>query len=284
MALPGQSAVYLFPGRSSEEADSMRLGAEDANGLLHLIGALHHADSTEELAATCRAGLAALIPADTHDIVVVGSTTPGEDSYLGTPGGYNRAERDCAMRLGQDHPVVAHFARAGDCGPRRVSDLMSLGQWRETEFYRHINLRLAQDFEIDAILPGGTATGMAGLAITRSDRDFDERDRALLAHLRHPLGMALGRLRARERRRRVAARHPHEIEASQLSRAFPGLTAREAEVLHWILAGKRDGEIALILGMRPATATTHVRNLLAKLGVDSRLAAAMRAVAACALP
>jgi LuxR family transcriptional regulator/LuxR family quorum sensing-dependent transcriptional regulator/LuxR family quorum-sensing system transcriptional regulator CciR len=49
-------------------------------------------------------------------------------------------------------------------------------------------------------------------------------------------------------------------------------------VLTWIVAGKRDSEIAVVLGVRPATATTHVRNLLAKLGVESRLVAAMAAV------
>lgn len=48
----------------------------------------------------------------------------------------------------------------------------------------------------------------------------------------------------------------------------------------WIVAGKRDSEIAAILGVRPATATTHVRNLLAKLGVGSRLVAAMMVVGA----
>ena len=59
---------------------------------------------------------------------------------------------------------------------------------------------------------------------------------------------------------------------------FPQLTRREAEVLLCIVAGKRDAEIAVMLGIRPATATTHVRSLLAKLGVESRLFAAMAAV------
>lgn len=47
-----------------------------------------------------------------------------------------------------------------------------------------------------------------------------------------------------------------------------------------IVAGKRDVEIAAVLDIRPATATTHVRNLLGKLGAESRLVAAMAAVGA----
>ena len=62
------------------------------------------------------------------------------------------------------------------------------------------------------------------------------------------------------------------------AKAFATLTERESEVLLWILRGKRDGEIAILLDISPATASTHVRNLLAKLGVESRLAAAMEVV------
>ena len=68
------------------------------------------------------------------------------------------------------------------------------------------------------------------------------------------------------------------ISVDAIAARFPRLTRREAEVLMCIVAGKRDSEIAVILGVRPATATTHVRNLLAKLGVESRLVAAMAAI------
>ncbi len=53
-----------------------------------------------------------------------------------------------------------------------------------------------------------------------------------------------------------------------------GLTPRELEVLRLLADGRSDREIAAALFISPATATTHVRNLLAKLGVGSRMAAA----------
>ena len=52
------------------------------------------------------------------------------------------------------------------------------------------------------------------------------------------------------------------------------LTEREEEVLHWLSAGKRDNEIAAILGISPRTVHKHVEHILLKLGVETRTAAA----------
>ena len=56
-----------------------------------------------------------------------------------------------------------------------------------------------------------------------------------------------------------------------------GLTRREAEVLFWIAHGKSSPEIAIILDAALNTVKKHVQNILLKLGVESRLAAALRA-------
>jgi predicted ATPase/DNA-binding CsgD family transcriptional regulator len=53
-----------------------------------------------------------------------------------------------------------------------------------------------------------------------------------------------------------------------------GLTAREAEVLRLLASGFSDREIADQLSISPRTVGGHVSNLLAKLGVESRTAAA----------
>jgi DNA-binding NarL/FixJ family response regulator len=56
------------------------------------------------------------------------------------------------------------------------------------------------------------------------------------------------------------------------------LTAREREVLELLAAGAKNVVIANALMISPDTARTHVQNLLAKLGVHSRLEAAAFAV------
>lgn len=53
-----------------------------------------------------------------------------------------------------------------------------------------------------------------------------------------------------------------------------GLTRRERQVLELLVKGAADKEIAEVLSIAPRTAMTHVSNILAKLGVNRRTAAA----------
>jgi DNA-binding CsgD family transcriptional regulator len=55
--------------------------------------------------------------------------------------------------------------------------------------------------------------------------------------------------------------------------SLPSLTRREGEILAWIADGKRNAEIALILGISARTVEKHVEHLFAKLGVETRTAA-----------
>ncbi|MDT9001455.1 response regulator [Paucibacter sp. APW11] len=52
------------------------------------------------------------------------------------------------------------------------------------------------------------------------------------------------------------------------------LTAREAEVLYWVVKGKINRDIADIVGASPATVKKHLERIHAKLGVETRTAAA----------
>ena len=56
-----------------------------------------------------------------------------------------------------------------------------------------------------------------------------------------------------------------------------GLTPREGEVLHWVGEGKTNPEIGTILRTRPRTVAKHLEKVFAKLGVETRGAAAARA-------
>jgi DNA-binding NarL/FixJ family response regulator len=53
-----------------------------------------------------------------------------------------------------------------------------------------------------------------------------------------------------------------------------GLTPREAEVLALVAAGRSNRQIAEALFISPKTASVHVSNILAKLGVATRVEAA----------
>ncbi len=57
-----------------------------------------------------------------------------------------------------------------------------------------------------------------------------------------------------------------------------GLTAREVQVLQAVVAGKTNQEIGLALGISEKTVEKHLEGIFAKLGVASRVEAAVRAV------
>ena len=56
------------------------------------------------------------------------------------------------------------------------------------------------------------------------------------------------------------------------------ITAREAEVLYWVVKGKTNRDIGDILGTSPRTVTKHLEHVFEKLGVETRTAAAAMAL------
>ena len=57
-----------------------------------------------------------------------------------------------------------------------------------------------------------------------------------------------------------------------------GLTQREAEALYWVTKGKTNRDIGDILGLSPRTVHKHLEHVFAKLGVETRTAAATAAI------
>jgi len=77
--------------------------------------------------------------------------------------------------------------------------------------------------------------------------------------------------------RRIVAFYSGRQVESPTARAFPDLTPREREVLELLAAGCRNHEIARRLGMSEKTVRNHVSQVLTKLQVPDRTAAALKA-------
>ena len=69
-----------------------------------------------------------------------------------------------------------------------------------------------------------------------------------------------------------------DLQGLPQERGFEDLSRREHHVLHWIVEGKRDAEIAILLGISRRTVQKHVQKILSKLQVENRTAAACFAV------
>ena len=103
------------------------------------------------------------------------------------------------------------------------------------------------------------------------------------------LAAITARLQRRDQHEQSTAAQLSQVKFSpDFSSARPleslGLSPREAEVLLWIAQGKTNEEIGLILGATRNTIKKHVIHLLDKLGVDTRNAAAVRALEVLSAP
>jgi DNA-binding CsgD family transcriptional regulator len=88
---------------------------------------------------------------------------------------------------------------------------------------------------------------------------------------KRPILRSLSPIRTSEHRL-VLIEKNEELDAVPLETL--GLTKREAEVLLWVSQGKRNAEIAMILGIRAKTVTKHLERVFPKLGVETRTSAA----------
>jgi DNA-binding NarL/FixJ family response regulator len=77
--------------------------------------------------------------------------------------------------------------------------------------------------------------------------------------------------------RRIVAHFAGERSGSPTARTFPDLTPRERDVLELLATGCRNHEIARRLGMSEKTVRNHVSQVLLKLQVPDRTAAALKA-------
>lgn len=83
-------------------------------------------------------------------------------------------------------------------------------------------------------------------------------------------------VKARLRRRKQAgvSRSSTVADATPAALAVAlGLTPREAELLSWVVQGKTNPEIGIILGIQLTTVKKHLESIFAKLGVENRTAA-----------
>ena len=98
-------------------------------------------------------------------------------------------ERQVAFEaLMHENPLIEHSARVRD-RPKKISDFISVEQWRQTAIYHEFYGQLDVNYQIALVLTLETEAIIA-FAFNRSQNDFTERHRAILSMLQPHLTQA----------------------------------------------------------------------------------------------
>jgi DNA-binding CsgD family transcriptional regulator len=149
-----------------------------------------------------------------------------------------------------------------------------------TDYYRRIGIE--DDLSINVQL-GDVVTCAA---VLRSTRGFRRDERELMNALRPHFRQAWANAQCFATLAEASTDAPAPASGwmpEPLEVRF-GLTPREAEVLIWVARGKTNPEVAIVLGIRPHTVRTHLERVFAKLGVETRHAAGLRAIEVLGVP
>ena len=256
------------------------LTRNDYAGALRLLARLE--TESGDLECFARASVTAVndfVPSELATLSVCDLVT-GHRQVVGLPG----------QRLGGDdiasfdrhffeHPLVQHHGLGGGRATHRMSDALSRRDFHRTalyaEYYRRIGLEYV--IAVPLFMDGRT---LVSIVLNRRGLDFSERDRERLDLLRPHLAFLY--------RQACAAAVPSSAATKTMSLApvqadpLPAdLALRESEVMRWLSCGKTDAQIAALLAISPRTVQKHLEHIYVKLGVETRTAAVMRALATC---
>jgi DNA-binding CsgD family transcriptional regulator len=195
------------------------------------------------------------------------------------PDALSRAELEAFDLHFREHPLVRFHTTHHDGGAHRISDAMSASAFRATPLYADYYARVGLDHAL--ALPLYVDERMlVSFVFNRKGRDFSDDERDLLDLMRAPLATLYRQsyALAQARAALAASGDPAPPAAHDGPDPLASLTDREREVLSWVSAGKSNAQIAQIVGASPRTVAKHLERTYEKLGVESRTAAAMRAV------
>jgi DNA-binding CsgD family transcriptional regulator len=163
------------------------------------------------------------------------------------------------QELYKENPIYNYIQSGGEGPVVDLDELMPKRQFRRTDFYQDIFRPYDIGHQVSVLI------SQEGWINTLT-----------LNHARPISGKMKTLLTLASRHVRIA--HGNACRSAGLSAAsviIPvTLTDRESEVFSWLREGKRNGEIATILGCAKRTVEKHVENILRKTGAETRTAAA----------
>lgn len=236
---------------------------ERAGSMLGLLDMIVGARDDREVAERSLRLLAEIVPGDYYSAVYCDGNTLATDVYQPGSGwiGPHSLMATFILKNHRDHPFARHFFPARQPACYRRSEMVAEQDWSRSVFYNELDRPLG----IKDMVATYQVTGNGDIITLTCGRSSAFRHKDLDSV--RPFHRILSALIQTRRMPGAAAR-------SGLSDAR-SLSKREVEVMRWVKEGKRNGEISTILGLSPHTVRKHLENIFAKLGVETRTAAAL---------
>ena len=254
------------------------LSSRDLRAALDFVGNV--ADAVDDIDGFARCSVEQLprLVASELTTLSVCDLQSGQRHVIGVPPGTIDADARASFdRHFHEHPLVRYHGCEHGQQVRRISDSFSTCAFRETPLYDEYYRRIGIDHAL-AVPLHADGHWLVSFVLNRSKRDFSDLEVAVLAQVRRVLGRLFDRGHLLERLRDAHSGTSSATEPPSLAASLP-LTWREREVLRWAAAGKTDRDIADILAISHRTVHKHLQRVYSKLGVETRTAAVMRAIA-----
>lgn len=179
----------------------VRLYERELSQVLQVVRDVGRAGSRDEFLRCTLVGVCRLVPclvATANEVDPVA----GRVAYVSEPASFPIPEGGPALlgELAGGHPLIRHISETGDGSARRISDFWSREEFHASRLYRELYRPMGVEYQMSVTLPA-PAPLVLGLVVNRGDRDFDERERALLNAVRPHLAQAWRNAAEQERLR-----------------------------------------------------------------------------------
>ena len=196
-------------------------------------------------------------------------TKPGESGFMYVRQMPGPELFEPMMTFRAENRFLQQMIAQPDAGPILAQDLCSRKSWSQNVFQHEVCVNMGLSHMMAVEISEGPESSAAIFApvLGRERRAFKQDESQWLARVHWALKPVLTHLRQTAKRTHWA--HVHRSSMAGI------LTPREQEVFYWMGQGKRNREIAQILGCAPRTVEKHVERILQKTQAETRTAATL---------
>jgi DNA-binding CsgD family transcriptional regulator len=166
-----------------------RLGRDDLEAILEAVERTRFVADAAQFPRIALLTLRELVPCAVASFNEV-DPVAGRALAVVEPDGYviDESQRAAFARLAGEHPLIRHYL-TGDGSAHKLSDFLTPAEFHRTHLYTQVYRELGVEYQIAITLPAPPPRIVA-IALSRSDADFDERDRLVLNTLRPHLAQS----------------------------------------------------------------------------------------------